>query len=234
MKLGNDLRTEQTQKLVMTPTMIQAVKILQLNRQELLEHIREELMDNPVLETSADSGEEHDASAEREERDEHEEHSDLDQLILDFAENSGLDDISYKQNSFSSDRNSMYENLADDRETLQEHLLVQLRLTEQDIAQKWIGEYIIESLDENGMMTSTAEEIATALKTCRILSLKVKVWKSVHHCWMRTALSLRKNLDRKLTMQEWIFCCRSMSYARRNSRTTLRRWYVTRIKCRRI
>ena len=166
MKLGNDLRTEQTQKLVMTPTMIQAVKILQLNRQELLEHIREELMDNPVLETSADSGEEHDASAEREERDEHEEHSDLDQLILDFAENSGLDDISYKQNSFSSDRNSMYENLADDRETLQEHLLVQLRLTEQDIAQKWIGEYIIESLDENGMMTSTAEEIATALKTC--------------------------------------------------------------------
>ena len=95
----------------------------------------------------------------------HEEHSDLDQLILDFAENSGLDDISYKQNSFSSDRNSMYENLADDRETLQEHLLVQLRLTEQDIAQKWIGEYIIESLDENGMMTSTAEEIATALKT---------------------------------------------------------------------
>ncbi len=50
MKLGYELKVEQSQKLVMTPELIQAIQILQYNTQELDEFVQEELLSNPVLE----------------------------------------------------------------------------------------------------------------------------------------------------------------------------------------
>ena len=50
MKLGYDLTTEQTQKLVMTTELVQAIKILQFNAQELDTYVNEQLLANPVLE----------------------------------------------------------------------------------------------------------------------------------------------------------------------------------------
>ena len=50
MKLGYDLTIEQTQKLTMTPELIQAIQILQFNTQELDSFVQSELMQNPVLE----------------------------------------------------------------------------------------------------------------------------------------------------------------------------------------
>ena len=55
MKLGYDLTIEQTQKLTMTPELIQAIQILQFNTQELDEFVQEELMQNPVLEFDRNS-----------------------------------------------------------------------------------------------------------------------------------------------------------------------------------
>ncbi len=52
MKLGYDLTIEQTQKLVMTPELIQAIQILQFNAQELDTYVEEQLLTNPVLETA--------------------------------------------------------------------------------------------------------------------------------------------------------------------------------------
>ena len=39
-----------TQQLVMTPQLQQAIKLLQLSRQELVEEVSRELVENPVLE----------------------------------------------------------------------------------------------------------------------------------------------------------------------------------------
>ena len=50
MKLGYDLTIEQSQKLTMTPELIQAIQILQFNSQELETFVQDELMQNPVLE----------------------------------------------------------------------------------------------------------------------------------------------------------------------------------------
>ena len=50
MKLGYELTIEQTQKLVMTPELIQAIQILQFNTQELDHFVQEQLLTNPVLE----------------------------------------------------------------------------------------------------------------------------------------------------------------------------------------
>ncbi len=43
-----------SQKLVMTPQLQMAIKLLQLNRLELIDAVREELMGNPILEDAAD------------------------------------------------------------------------------------------------------------------------------------------------------------------------------------
>ena len=39
-----------SQQLVMTPQLQQAIKLLQLSRMELVDQVREELMENPLLE----------------------------------------------------------------------------------------------------------------------------------------------------------------------------------------
>lgn len=56
MKLGYDLTIEQTQKLTMTPELIQAIQILQFNTQELDSFVQDELMQNPVLEYDSMEG----------------------------------------------------------------------------------------------------------------------------------------------------------------------------------
>jgi RNA polymerase sigma-54 factor len=48
---GFDLRLEQKQKLIMTPELRQAIKILQLSSLELAEYINQIMLDNPLLDT---------------------------------------------------------------------------------------------------------------------------------------------------------------------------------------
>src|SRR5438045_2334818 len=47
-----------SQQLVMTPQLQQAIKLLQLSRMELVDLVREEMMENPVLEDGVDTGQE--------------------------------------------------------------------------------------------------------------------------------------------------------------------------------
>lgn len=50
MKMNFNLNLIQTQKLIMTPELKQAIEILQFNALELNEFINEELLNNPILE----------------------------------------------------------------------------------------------------------------------------------------------------------------------------------------
>ena len=54
--MGFDLRLDMkmTQQLVMTPQLQQAIKLLQLSRMDLIDAVRDELMDNPLLEESSE------------------------------------------------------------------------------------------------------------------------------------------------------------------------------------
>src|SRR5262249_54508534 len=45
-----------SQQLVMTPQLQQAIKLLQLSRMELVDMVHEEMMENPVLEDSIETG----------------------------------------------------------------------------------------------------------------------------------------------------------------------------------
>jgi RNA polymerase sigma-54 factor len=52
-----------SQQLVMTPQLQQAIKLLQLSRMELVDMIREEMLENPVLEDSVESSSEQEKNA---------------------------------------------------------------------------------------------------------------------------------------------------------------------------
>src|SRR3954447_20172310 len=52
-----------SQQLVMTPQLQQAIKLLQLSRMELVDMIRDEMLENPVLEDSVESSAEQEKTA---------------------------------------------------------------------------------------------------------------------------------------------------------------------------
>src|SRR3954451_15524199 len=57
MGLGPSLSIRQSQQLVLTPQLTQAIKLLQLSNLELDAFIAEELSKNPLLESRSDEGE---------------------------------------------------------------------------------------------------------------------------------------------------------------------------------
>ena len=55
MQMSYSLTLTQTQKLIMTPELCQAIKILQLSTIELSQYIEKELLENPLLDLSEDA-----------------------------------------------------------------------------------------------------------------------------------------------------------------------------------
>ena len=111
MKLSYGLTIEQTQKLTMTPELIQAIRILQFNTQELDSFVQEELLENPVLEL--DGKKKEDTSIDIQER-----------LKEDYD-----DEDSYRQWERSSDREEYsYEQFVSKEETLEDFQLQQQKI----------------------------------------------------------------------------------------------------------
>lgn len=160
MKLEYDLTTEQTQKLVMTTELVQAIKILQFNAQELDTYVNEQLLANPVLEHA-----EQDDSVKDAELEDHSSQEDTGQqteALEEYLWERGLDDISYRQGNYQQPEQPQnnYEQFTSAEVTLPEHLMFQLQFACEDEKDRHIGRYIIESLDENGYSTSMPEEMA--------------------------------------------------------------------------
>lgn len=149
LRLGYELNIEQTQKLTMTPELIQAIQILQYNGQELQEFVDKELLENPVIELA-------------EENDDRK--IDIDELgesILRSEEE--LD--TYKKwdyNPPSREEEYSFQNYVAVKKTLLDHLIMQLNLSDLEGYYKQIGRCIVEAVDENGYLTMSTAEIAEA------------------------------------------------------------------------
>lgn len=164
MKLGYDLTIEQTQKLVMTPELIQAIKILQFNVQELDSYVQDQLLTNPVLEQDAHEDREHAEEEEPLETPAAPEEPDWQEYIRGSYEE-GRDGQWDRQWIERSDQEGdVYERYVTSDMTLPEHLLFQMQFALNGEEDQRIGRYIIESLDENGYMTASTEEIAGVLR----------------------------------------------------------------------
>ncbi|MGE5633196.1 MAG: RNA polymerase factor sigma-54 [Caulobacteraceae bacterium] len=157
MRMGYDLVIEQQQKLIMTPELKLALKILQLPSIELETLIQNELEVNPVLDL-IDENKDEKADMKVKSKDKEKE--------IDWKEYLQYQGKSYSLEGFDTDDSTelSYENLVTYSYMLKDHLLFQLRLSQIDNHLRDIGEYIIESLDENGYMTTTPEEIAKILE----------------------------------------------------------------------
>ncbi|MGX8774303.1 MAG: RNA polymerase factor sigma-54, partial [Bacillota bacterium] len=170
-KLGFDLTIEQSQKLVMTPELIQAIQILQFSTQELDAFVQEQLLVNPVLEQDQERENPESAAGERPEG----EGEKLD--WKEFIRSGSYDDISYRgYRDRDEDRPDTFERYVTNEVTLPEHLMFQYQFATMDKGCRRVGRYIIESLDENGYMTSSVDEIARATgvreeKVCEALDI---------------------------------------------------------------
>ncbi|MCQ1528337.1 RNA polymerase factor sigma-54 [Lutispora saccharofermentans] len=164
MRMGYDLILEQQQKLIMTPELRLALKILQLPTIELEELVKQELETNPVLDVIEDNQEE---KAENPDKDRKEEKSTIEEI--DWKEYFQYQGKSYcLENTGIDDSQEMnYDNLICYSDTLKDHLLFQLNTLKLGKCDRIIGEYIIESLDDNGYLCTTIDQISSVLSASK-------------------------------------------------------------------
>ncbi len=165
MDMRQEMRPELSQRLVMTPKLQQAIKLLQVPALELQQILKCELMINPMLEEVDEVDDEaQDEPAEEvpEGEDEgelktSEESIDWDRYLKDGFE------MGARSSGEMEEQEEFQDKVPAARPTLEEYLLSQLRMATASEEERRIGEFIIGSLDANGFLTVSAEEIAKLL-----------------------------------------------------------------------
>lgn len=154
MKLGYELTIEQTQKLSMTPELIQAIQILQFSNIDLIDYVQNEILENPILEAEKS-------------------YDTQDVDIREKIREADYEEASFRQweyNPSSEDDDYTYEQYVSEEDTLTDYLLGQLQFSKLKGEKNKIGKYIIEAIDENGYLTVSVEEICKVfdcdIETC--------------------------------------------------------------------
>ena len=159
-KISQRLDLRQSQQLVMTPQLQQAIKLLQLSNMELSEFIEEELEQNPLLEKDKqEENQEESPEPAAEEKDAGEAAFDS----SDFDPGSSMADIGSGGNTGFEDIENSFENRMSQPKTLREHLTEQLLLTFEDGRDRMIGSLLIDRIDEAGYLRTEHDELAERL-----------------------------------------------------------------------
>jgi RNA polymerase sigma-54 factor len=142
------------QKLIMTPQLQQAIKLLQLSSLELVEKIQQELGENPTLEEVQES------IVEKNIHDAIRWHNYLDSYS--YQRKSGFDTEVKKTTGF--------ETYTPAKESLAEHLFWQLLMISPTPEDEKIGSIIAGSLDDKGYLKSSTDELAELSNSapCRV------------------------------------------------------------------
>lgn len=167
MKIGLHLR--QKQQLVMTPKLQQALKLLQMPAIELQQMLKQEIMENPMLEEIEDylEPEEDDRRDEERKADDAPEKKESDPDD-DGNKDDEIDWAEYFQSGFEigyglgeETQEEFFERVPVARRTFTDQLISQLRIATDDEETIAIGDYIVGSLDEAGYLTCELEEVAS-------------------------------------------------------------------------
>ncbi|MEW6663021.1 MAG: RNA polymerase factor sigma-54 [Bacillota bacterium] len=153
MRMGMGLHLEQTQKLIMTPELRQAIVILQLSTLELTQYLQQQLLENPVLEMREEP---YDKEVEGSEQKEESETFDVDWEEY-FQDGS---DLGFIRSPREEAKEYSYENYVSDNMTLQEHLLFQLKMALPPGQRREIGEFLIGNVDDYGYLQVSLAETA--------------------------------------------------------------------------
>ena len=147
-----------SQSQVLAPQLQQSLQILQVPMLELRTLIQQELDGNPTLEMEDTEAKIEDKQREAEEFDaEFERLSKLDDEWRDYM----AQNASYSRRSAEDEeRRQFFFDSLSKNETLQEHLVEQLRCSDLSKEDKTLGELLIGNTNDTGFLTTTPEEIA--------------------------------------------------------------------------
>ena len=170
------LSLRQTQRVVMTPLLQQAIQLLQLSTLELKEVVDQELLENPLLEEVQTDAPETPAETQAAEAIEPQAAPDVTEPVsketstvederaadLPFDLTSTVFDQYEERTPVSTEQREElpFENLGSHETSLTDHLGEQLRLSTEDPTILAIGEAIIGNLDDDGYLRADVAEIA--------------------------------------------------------------------------
>ncbi len=164
MALEQKLQLRLAQKLVMTPSLQQAIKLLQMTRMELQNTLTQELVENPVLEEGDESFEEEEAESEEasateeaaaeETPEDSMNEIDLEAYFSDYWEGGSTGPSVYEFKEA-----PPIENTLSREPDLWDHLLWQLHMADLEPRQLDICELIVGNLDADGFLRATVDDI---------------------------------------------------------------------------
>lgn len=167
LEMKTSQKTQQTQQLMMTPHMQQALYFLQLPVMELQQEIEKELEQNPVLEYVEEEGDKETSESEQTSSEEEisfdenklEILKQLDEEFRDFYAESGA--FNPKHSKEEEEKRDFAETLIEERPSPFELLVKQSRevLPEEDLK---IAEVLIGHFDENGFFNTPLEEVSAS------------------------------------------------------------------------
>ncbi len=156
MRLEHTLSIKQTHGLSLTPQMQQSLKLLQMSTAEITAFVAEQLLNNPFL-----------LEQEKERDQDYQEPAydhDPDLAVLQGQDYSNFwTDVPPSRNT-EGDRQEWLENVAPIRLSLRHHLMVQLHLATQDKQIRFIGEVLIDHLEEDGYLRTDLTCLGEELK----------------------------------------------------------------------
>ena len=158
------------QTIMMSPQMQQAIQLLQLPILELTQRIENELANNPVLEVVSQETQETVKDKSSDSQPEEKDRLDFDQKENDFEILKKIDDewreyfsqtsAYYKHTPEDEEKRAFLENIITYDESLQEHLLSQMKIAASNEQEQKLGELIIGNIDKYGFLKTSIEEIS--------------------------------------------------------------------------
>ena len=162
MEIQQKFQTKLVQKLVLTPSLQQALKLLPMSTIELSELLNQEMVENPLLEEipvedaqEVEVGNERTDEQKKSEQDNDWDYQDYDYFFGEYLEGNYLPQTQKERRELPS-----IENTLSSAPSLAKHLSWQLSMQADDSLLRDISEAIIGNLDTDGMLVATVDEIA--------------------------------------------------------------------------
>ncbi|NPV29120.1 MAG: RNA polymerase factor sigma-54 [Firmicutes bacterium] len=157
MRLGYGINLEQSQKLVMTPELRQAITVLQLSAADLVQYIENAMLENPLLEVRDESEPEEEIGSEPA-------GDDFTRDWCEYLAEYGQVDRSFDRAWADQEDDDAYnfEHFVAQAPSLHEHLTLQLHLSLSEPWEREIGEFLIGNINDRGYLQISLEEVQKA------------------------------------------------------------------------
>jgi RNA polymerase sigma-54 factor len=166
MAISQKLHTKLVQKLILTPSLQQAIKLLPMSTLELSELLNQEMVENPMLEEVPTEelqpveAQQQQEKPPEEQKPQQEKGDTWDDQDYEYFFGDYLDDGYRPRTPTEVKELPPIENTLSTAASLADHLLWQLSMQTDDDVTRAIGEAIIGNLDDDGYLVATVEELA--------------------------------------------------------------------------